>query len=402
MPRMININIRLRPPGVILVKFICSLVVLLPLQLFAGMSTETFLEEMLPIEALVRERLVEPVWFSRPLGGVAWRGVIVHPTSVDFIAIHFSEFEDSSLVAWKMVFKDKSETKVFEYTSEKYPKRGSGFWTEDLPGNIAIIEVYAEKAPIGLKFKIDKYLFEAKEVPLRSIIDPLQPQMEDIAIYPDSGKIRSFGKPVARLRIIDRTKRFPCTGFLIGTNVLMTNDHCLPEEADTCDDIQATFGSEGSDPGERYLCSAILKRNYPLDYALLRLEGEPGKKWGILKLADEPPSAVPLKAVVIHHPGGNQKMITINKCLVQNSPVGGRPQNNREMTSYIVPQDFQHSCDTEGGSSGAPVLDEMSGMVQGLHHYGFTPLARVRLNQGVLSNEIKRSFDAQILSLIRP
>src|SRR5262249_31995994 len=32
--------------------------------------------------------------------------------------------------------------------------------------------------------------------------------------------------------------------------------------------------------------------------------------------------------------------------------------------------DFEHSCDTEGGSSGAPVFDEQYSLI-GLHHHGF-------------------------------
>ena len=56
-----------------------------------------------------------------------------------------------------------------------------------------------------------------------------------------------------------------------------------------------------------------------------------------------------------------QKQITLH-CALQGWPVKG-------WTSTAPAVDFTHDCDSEGGSSGAPVFDA-AGRIVGLHHYG--------------------------------
>ncbi len=57
--------------------------------------------------------------------------------------------------------------------------------------------------------------------------------------------------------------------------------------------------------------------------------------------------------------------------------------------------DFEHRCDTLGGSSGSPVLDRASLNVVGLHHLGFlegdTPVNRAVLIADVLA-KIRTQF----------
>ena len=50
--------------------------------------------------------------------------------------------------------------------------------------------------------------------------------------------------------------------------------------------------------------------------------------------------------------------------------------------------DFGHFCDTLGGSSGSPILDWSSGLVVGLHHFGFLAGAADPVNQGVVHARI--------------
>jgi V8-like Glu-specific endopeptidase len=56
-----------------------------------------------------------------------------------------------------------------------------------------------------------------------------------------------------------------------------------------------------------------------------------------------------------------RKQITMH-CGVQSWSVPG-------WTAGASTVDFSHDCDTEGGSSGAPVFNT-SGQIVGLHHYG--------------------------------
>ena len=45
--------------------------------------------------------------------------------------------------------------------------------------------------------------------------------------------------------------------------------------------------------------------------------------------------------------------------------------------------DFGHKCDTLGGSSGSPVMDWTTGLVVGLHHFGFLAGSPNPVNQAV-------------------
>jgi len=84
------------------------------------------------------------------------------------------------------------------------------------------------------------------------------------------------------------------------------------------------------------------------------------------------------EVLMVHHPEALPKRLTRNCRVSAGVAVGG--------------DRFAHTCDSEGGSSGAPVFD-VQGRVLGLHHEGFhrdpqTCSATDRVNKAVRIDKI--------------
>jgi V8-like Glu-specific endopeptidase len=160
----------------------------------------------------------------------------------------------------------------------------------------------------------------------------------------------------------------------------MTNQHCVADHA-TCLTTIAIFDYQLApsglpSPGIQYRCAEVLAANHELDVAVLRLEQSPGLTWGVLRLTAEATSAAQ-QVMIIQHPGGRPKMISTLECAVTQPLVPGRGAET----------DLAHRCDTEGGSSGSPII-RGDGRVVGLHHFGVGQGAFWNENRGVRMERI--------------
>ena len=98
-----------------------------------------------------------------------------------------------------------------------------------------------------------------------------------------------------------------------------------------------------------------------MDIAVLRLKALD---------ADGPPLPVHIRKApvsndiltIVHHPACEGKRINSKSCFVRDANCQGWQNSNKV--------DFTHRCDTEPGSSGAPIFDR-DGLLVGLHHRGF-------------------------------
>lgn len=216
-------------------------------------------------------------------------------------------------------------------------------------------------------------------------MDPAHPKIIDIVTYKGVEQYYSPGRAIAKLTINDANESYPCTGFLVGKSILLTNSHCLPVNVSACPNILAEFGFEtGSIGSEVIECVKLLKSSDDLDYALLKLRGEPGVKWGYLTLLANEESNGTNTMFVIQHPAGKVKHIAIQQC-------------QAIMNSADSNVEFWHTCDTEGGSSGSPVFDEGNNVV-GIHHAGFAESAPkdIRFNRAIASRAIRADIEEEI------
>jgi V8-like Glu-specific endopeptidase len=86
-----------------------------------------------------------------------------------------------------------------------------------------------------------------------------------------------------------------------------------------------------------------------LDYAVIRVSGNPGDQWGIT-IPGAFPTSVGDAITIIQHPDGIPKVVHAGT-----------------ITSVIGSDIYYATADTDGGSSGSGVLNNASGLITGIH-----------------------------------
>ncbi|MFD5538979.1 trypsin-like peptidase domain-containing protein [Streptomyces sp. NPDC127079] len=148
------------------------------------------------------------------------------------------------------------------------------------------------------------------------------------------------------------------TGFLVGDDLLLTNEHVLPSQ-DLLTGTRFLFNYEDDSAGRPKPVESVspLDGGYfladrSLDFTLVQLAGRPAERWGRLILADSPPQ-VGERVNIIQHPGGQPKQIALQSNFVE----------------YLDDTVIQYVTATLPGSSGSPVLSD-DWQVCAVHHAG--------------------------------
>lgn len=182
-------------------------------------------------------------------------------------------------------------------------------------------------------------------------------EWQEAASLPEGSAERANSRAVAYLSLPAAGAR--CTGFLIAPDVLMTNEHCIPDAAAAVG-ARALFQYEQGGPAndEGYDCSEFLGNDASLDFALVRCAGRPGDTHGVVGLEATTPSRS-ADIYVLHQ---NCDYYTDPSCAPTKKYSPGR-------VSATSPE-IGHDADTLGGSSGSPLFSRVSHSVVGLHHVG--------------------------------
>lgn len=193
-----------------------------------------------------------------------------------------------------------------------------------------------------------------------------------------------------------------CSGVLVSADLFLTNWHCGgPKDTQDEDmwtpEIQEDAFIDLSWDGDRVSRELrvvdVPSQSKALDYALLRVQS--------LDRAPLPiPARIRLSApkanepvVLIHHPDSDRK--AISACNVADVNQHGWLQAGQ-------PTEITYNCDTEGGSSGAPVFS--GGAVVALHHLGFTygtNCTSDMVNKGIKINEIVSALPQSLKNELR-
>ncbi|MEM1144724.1 MAG: trypsin-like peptidase domain-containing protein [Pseudomonadota bacterium] len=196
------------------------------------------------------------------------------------------------------------------------------------------------------------------------------PDFEKISSLPSSSRISQLSRGVAHLQISGSV----CTGFLIDSDLLMTNEHCVVQRGREVSATNIQVFMDYYRSGDRGALSAVgqeyvlIDKN--LDFAVVRLNRRLGERYPILSLSPSIPSEM-RSVKVIQHPKGRSKEVS---------------RRNSRVVRLMPRQNVVHyRADTQGGSSGSPVFDLNGDAVIALHHVG-SPSGG--FNEGVLMSSI--------------
>jgi lysyl endopeptidase len=185
-------------------------------------------------------------------------------------------------------------------------------------------------------------------------------------------------KAIARL-LINGTEL--CTGWRVGgQNRMLTNNHCLTSSGEAYD-TEVWFNYQCAKCGgydvfrpTKVWGDKVLSTDHVFDYTLFTVSNFAAvQKFGYLTLDTARP-AKGQELYVPQHPAGEPTRIAgtlgekAGNCSVADPAYDG----------YAGNSDVAYYCDTEGGSSGSPVLSRATNKVVALHHFGGCPNSGVR------------------------
>lgn len=292
--------------------------------------------------------------------------------------LHFvvRQLDESQRGTWSVTV--TSGDKTWSFASRAEPE-STDFWTPAMSGRLFLVRLFSTVPRSTLQLAIEERIEYEEPVREKTQVGEKDDTVEMKKVSsPDQ---RMWARAVALLTFKSSADKKPytCTGFLISPRHLITNDHCPRSIAEITSTIVEFDYDEPFARTDMYkLTLEDLPRDETLDFAIYKLNKEATGR-GYLQLSDDDRYISPGKALIIfQHPGGVPKRLAEFDCKVL------RP------THPLAPRtDFGHMCDTEGGSSGAPVQNPL-GDVIGLHHFGYGKRPTQKINQAVKMSAILR------------
>lgn len=268
-----------------------------------------------------------------------------------------------------------------------------GLWALSVEGEAAEVRLHDAADGTAAAARVAEYSRGLNESELASRPSGTRAGPESICGTDDSRNAACFkdsdpaaygaSRSVARLIINGETY---CTGWIAGDDRLLTNNHCFTESAEArVTEVQFGYECVWCSGGKvltpiKVKGARVLRTDFKLDFTLFTV-ADPARIAHLPALPiSEEPVGLHDKIYIPEHPGGKPLRIASastsepdglgSRCLVGDEERRGR--------GYAT--DFAYLCDTEGGSSGSPVISRATGEVVGLHHFGGCPNQAVRMD----------------------
>ncbi|GEN09494.1 pre-peptidase C-terminal domain-containing protein [Myxococcus fulvus] len=348
----------------------------------------------------------------RTRGGPVHTDVITHAGAA-YIAPHFERLElaDGDYVVVRSP--DGSRSRRYD---NRHPGARDGFWAIHVSGDTAIIELHTAvpSGPQGIAnqhgYTIDRFArgYTNQEMGFLSEQGEALCGPDDTRWAPcyKSSEPTLYGRarPVARLLINGSSA---CTGWLVGSQGhIMTNEHCVGTAAEA-QNTNFEFMAEGEScttncgswfgcPGTVYDGATLVKADYALDYSLVKLPESPILHYGYLQLRDSG-AVVNERIYIPQHPRAHGKKIAVMSTHASDESGYAEVYSLNERACHTGgPNDVGYYADTEGGSSGSPVMGHRDNLVVALHHCANCP------NRGVPIQRVIQHLGTDLPTCARP
>lgn len=167
-----------------------------------------------------------------------------------------------------------------------------------------------------------------------------------------------------------------CSAVFLSQDLVLSNWHCGGPSleydkafwnTDVCQSTLVDLSWTGKTVAREYNCFEKLASSKELDYVVFRVRptvgvgAGQGAVRGVRIAAERAGRGDKLR--LVHHPECKIKQLTKKNCWVKSS-------NLTSWEGDLAATDFSHQCDSEMGSSGAPLFNSKGELV-GIHHLGF-------------------------------
>ncbi|GIM93528.1 trypsin-like serine peptidase [Paractinoplanes toevensis] len=317
-----------------------------------------------------------------------------------YVKLHFKRM--AMLPGDYLTVSNADGTESYRYDAPKVTEtRTIDKWAMSVTGDTAVLEMHRAVNPLGvgdllgtLGVGVDRVArgfsrTEQERQPESQLSPPGRTGREESVCGSDTSSdavcYRSAdpvaytkSKAIARL-LINGTEL--CTGWRVGIkNRMLTNNHCFTSSSEAYDtevwfNYQcATCGGYDVFRPTKVWGKQVLSTDHTYDYTLFTVDDfEAVKKFGFLEL-DAARPAKNQELYVPQHPAGEPTRIAGSL----GEKAGNCSVTNPGYTGYTAGSDVAYYCDTEGGSSGSPVLSRKTNKVVALHHFGGCPNSGVR------------------------
>jgi hypothetical protein len=335
----------------------------------------------------IGEEVLETFETTHPYGGTGavWEKTFTWPEA-SHISIHFAEFDLAPGDYVEISSPDGAYS--YRYAGKGKEVRGgeavlNAFWTRIIRGDTAVLKLYSTNPQGGYGFKIDKWAYGYPADMVQELLGVQDDQFieaicgtDDKEWAPCYNGTTMYQKSRAVARLLMNGGTGACTGWLLGSEGhLMTNNHCISTQTGA-DNTEYEFMAEGatcstdcsgwgSCPGTVVATSGTLvQQDYNLDYSLILLPTNVTGTYGYLQFRDVIPS-IGERIYIPQHPAAKGKMLAVND---DQSSGFANVLGTSALACYGGPGDIEYWADTEGGSSGSPVLAYSDHCVVALHH----------------------------------
>lgn len=362
-----------------------------------------------PAQVIVGEHVVSHLESSHPYykPGIAeptlTRVDVVEYPGATYIAVHFGRFQLAP--GDFVVVRSADDKERWVYTGEGRHNLGlteDGFFATHIRRDMVLVELYTMGDEPGYGYSIDYYgrgyndaeIQDFWDRGLGEIMNLPEPggDHRSICTVDDTREAKCYqasepdaydtGRAVVRLLLNGSAW---CTGWLIGCDGhVMTNEHCVGDQSQL-NNIDFEFMAEGADCNTNCASSlacpgtieasggTLIQVDAPLDYALMVPDTSTATNtdlpatYGFMRLRSSG-AVLDERIYIVQHPAGWGKRFAMESSYPDDVDGFAHVNSITEVACSGGPGDVGYWADTQGGSSGSPVLGYSDNLVIALHH----------------------------------